>query len=50
MIPLHLRSTTIHVSAEQAQRLVRARAAAWLPGVSALVAGDEDERVLAVLR
>jgi hypothetical protein len=51
MIPLHLKSTTIHVDAEQAERLVRARAAAWLPGVPALVTGSApDDAVLAVLQ
>ena len=51
MIPLHLKSTTIHVDPEQAERLVKADAAAWLPGVSALVTGSRpDEAVLAVVR
>ncbi|HEV2814332.1 MAG TPA: hypothetical protein VGW10_13840 [Solirubrobacteraceae bacterium] len=37
MIPLHLSSTTVHVSPEQAELLVSARVAEWLPlGVRAL--------------
>ena len=38
MIPLHLTSTTIHVAAHVADRLVRDGAAEWLTGVRALVA------------
>ena len=50
MIPLHLRSTTIHVTEEQAARLVARSVADWLPGVHALIctrASDQD--VLAIL-
>jgi hypothetical protein len=51
MIPLHLKSTTIHVDAQQAERLVKADAATWLPGVSALVAASHpDDAVLKVVR
>jgi len=50
MIPLHLTTTTIHVSEDQAARLVARAVADWLPGVRALVvvrASDAD--VLAAL-
>ena len=45
MIPLHLTSTTIHVTAEQAERLIAASVAEWLPGVRALLTkrGDDTE-------
>ena len=50
MIPLHLTSTTIHVSAEQAERLIAAAVAEWLPGVRALLTkSDDDTQVLSVL-
>jgi hypothetical protein len=51
MIPLHLKTTTIHVDDQQAERLVKEDAATWLPGVSALVAASRpDEAVLALVR
>ena len=50
MIPLHLRSTTVHVSREQAERLVKKGAAEWLPGGFGLVAKPDDSVVLAELR
>jgi hypothetical protein len=50
MIPLHLTSTTIHVTAEQAERLIAAAVAEWLPGVRALlIKGDDDSQVLSAL-
>ena len=50
MIPLHLNTTTIHVTDEQAERLVREAAAEWLPGVRALLAKrSSDSDILAVL-
>ena len=51
MIPLHLTSTTIHVTADQAERLIAAAVAEWLPGVRALLtkSGDDTE-VLSALR
>ena len=50
MIPLHLTSTTIHVTAEQAERLVSAAVAEWLPGVRALLSkSGDDTRVLSTL-
>jgi hypothetical protein len=50
MIPLHLRTTTIHVTPEEAQRLIAANAATWLPGVRALLTnGASDSDVLAAL-
>jgi hypothetical protein len=42
MIPLHLRSNTIHVSREEADRLVASGAAEWLPGNVGLVAKVDD--------
>jgi hypothetical protein len=36
MIPLHLHTTTIHVSADQAERLVASAYAEWLPETPAL--------------
>ena len=51
MIPLHLKTTTVHVDAAQAERLVQARAAEWLPGANALVTGSRpDDAALALLR
>ena len=48
MIPLHLRSTTIHVNREQAEQLVARGAAEWLPGEVGLVSkGDDAEIALA---
>ena len=38
MVPLHLATTTIHVDASVADRLVQDGAAEWLGGVLALVA------------
>jgi hypothetical protein len=50
MIPLHLRTTTIHVTPEEAQRLIAANAATWLPGVRALLTNRaSDSDVLAAL-
>ena len=50
MIPLHLTSTTIHVTAEQAERLIAAAVAEWLPGVRALLAkSGDDTEVLSTL-
>ena len=51
MIPLHLSSTTVHVSPEQADLLVSARIAEWLPsGVRALRSlARSDSDVLALL-
>jgi hypothetical protein len=50
MVPLHLRTTTIHVTPEEAERLVAADAATWLPGVRALLTnGASDSDVLAAL-
>jgi hypothetical protein len=50
MIPLHLTSTTIHVTAEQAERLIAASVAEWLPGVKALLSRRHDDtEVLASL-
>jgi hypothetical protein len=50
MIPLHLTTTTVLVSAEDAERLVRAAAAEWLPGIRALRGKHHsDARVLAVI-
>jgi len=50
MIPLHLTTTTILVSPEEAERLVRAAAAEWLPGVRALRGRyHNDARVLAAM-
>jgi hypothetical protein len=50
MIPLHLRTTTIHVTLEEAECLVAADAVAWLPGVRALLTnGASDSDVLAAL-
>jgi hypothetical protein len=50
MIPLHLTSTTIHVTAEQAERLIAAAVAEWLPGVRALLSRrSSDAEVLASL-
>lgn len=37
MIPLHLRSTTVHVSADHAELLVAKGVAEWLPGRFGLV-------------
>jgi hypothetical protein len=37
MVPLHLRSTTVHVSVAQAERLVAEGVAEWLPGHHGLV-------------
>ena len=50
-IPLHLASTTVHVSPEDADRLVALRAAEWLPlGVPALRSlVSRDGEVLAAL-
>jgi hypothetical protein len=42
MIPLHLRSTTVHVSREQAEQLVAKGVAEWLPGGVGLVAKAAD--------
>ncbi len=50
MVPLHLRTTTIHVTPEEAERLVAADAATWLPGVRALLTNRaSDSDVLATL-
>jgi hypothetical protein len=50
MIPLHLRTTTIHVTPDEAQRLIAANAATWLPGVRALLTNRaSDSDVLAAL-
>jgi hypothetical protein len=50
MIPLHLRTTTIHVTPEEAERLIAADAATWLPGVRALLTNEaSDNDVLAAL-
>jgi hypothetical protein len=50
MIPLHLTTTTIHVTPEQAQRLVASAVAAWLGDVPALLATrPRDADVLAVI-
>jgi hypothetical protein len=49
MIPLHLRSTTIHVTVEQAEQLTAAAVAEWLPGVRALLVKADDSAVLAAL-
>ena len=50
MIPLHLTSTTIHVTAEQAERLIAAAVAEWLPGVRALLTrSGDDAEVLSAL-
>jgi len=50
MIPLHLQSTTVHVTAAQAERLVRATMAEWLPlAVPALRGRSSDDAVLAAL-
>jgi hypothetical protein len=50
MIPLHLRSTTIHVTAEQAEHLTAAAIAEWLPGVRALLVKVDEAQALAALR
>ena len=50
MIPLHLRSTTIHVTVEQAEHLLAAAVAEWLPGVRALLVKGDDSAALAALR
>ena len=50
MIPLHLTQNTVHVDPDQADRLVAAALAEWLPGVKALVAKVWSDRdVLAAL-
>jgi hypothetical protein len=50
MVPLHLMTTTIHVTMEEAECLVAAHAATWLPGVRALLTnGASDSDVLAAL-
>jgi hypothetical protein len=50
MVPLHLRTTTIHVTPEEAERLVAVEVATWLPGVRALLTnGASDTDVLAAL-
>jgi hypothetical protein len=49
MIPLHLRSTTIHVTAEQAELLTASAFAEWLPGVRALLVKVDEARALAAL-
>jgi hypothetical protein len=50
MIPLHLTETTVHVDPAQAERLVAAAVAEWLPGVRALRARVwSDREVLAAL-
>ena len=50
MIPLHLRSTTVAVSAQHAEMLVSRGLAEWIPGGQGLVAKTrEDAAVLAVL-
>jgi hypothetical protein len=45
MIPLHLRRTTVHISAEQAELLVSAAVAEWITGVRALrsLSARDDE-------
>ncbi|HEX8123215.1 MAG TPA: hypothetical protein VF549_18325 [Solirubrobacteraceae bacterium] len=50
MIPLHLRRTTVHISAEQADLLVSAAVAEWIAGVRALRSlRPTDDEVLAQL-
>jgi hypothetical protein len=50
VIPLHLRTTTIHVTDRQATRLLALGAAEWLSGARALVAiGSGDQEILAAL-
>ena len=44
MIPLHLRSTTVHVSREHAEQLVAKGAAKWLPGGVGLVSQLSDSK------
>ncbi|HEX8206284.1 MAG TPA: hypothetical protein VF587_09520 [Solirubrobacteraceae bacterium] len=47
MIPLHLRHTTIIVSAEHAETLVSRGLAEWIPGGQGLVASSrENDAVL----
>ena len=49
MIPLHLRTTTIHVAPTQADTLVESGVAEWLSGVRALVAKVQDEAITTLL-
>ncbi len=50
MIPLHLRRTTLHITPEQAEELVSAAVAEWLPlTVPALRSTTLDHEVLARL-
>ena len=50
MFPLHLRHTTVAVTAEHAELLVSKGLAEWIPGGQGLVAkAREDAAVLAAL-
>ena len=52
MVPLHLHTTTIHVTAQDAERLVSVALAEWLPEAPALRLRHtvrHDGEVLAVL-
>jgi len=46
MVPLHLRSTTVAVTSEQAEVLVSRGLAEWIPGGQGLVASSRDDAPL----
>jgi hypothetical protein len=53
VIPLHTRSTTVHVTRRQAERLIAARVARWIPGLAVqaleLVPAASDEALAQAL-